>query len=62
MYRILIVEDDRTIAGALAAHLGRWDYQVGISCCLFIMGFTGVRRSAGLPMCRSFFCLPPMTT
>lgn len=28
MYRILIVEDDRTIAGALAAHLGRWDYQV----------------------------------
>ena len=28
MYRILIVEDDRTIAGALAVHLGRWDYQV----------------------------------
>ncbi len=28
MYRILIVEDDRTIADALAAHLRRWDYEV----------------------------------
>lgn len=28
MYRILVVEDDRTIAGALAAHLKRWDYEV----------------------------------
>lgn len=28
MYRILIVEDDRTIAKALASHLARWDYEV----------------------------------
>ena len=28
MYKILIVEDDMTIAGALAAHLKRWDYDV----------------------------------
>ena len=27
MYRILIVEDDMTIANALAEHLGRWDYE-----------------------------------
>lgn len=26
MYRILIVEDDLTIAGALASHLRKWDY------------------------------------
>jgi len=28
MYRILIVEDDMTIANVLAAHLRRWDYEV----------------------------------
>ncbi len=28
MYRILIIEDDRTIAKALASHLARWDYEV----------------------------------
>lgn len=28
MYRILIVEDDLTIAGTLAAHLKNWDYKV----------------------------------
>lgn len=28
MYRILVIEDDRTIAEALAAHLSRWDYEV----------------------------------
>ena len=28
MYKILIVEDDMTIAGALAVHLKRWDYDV----------------------------------
>lgn len=28
MYRILIVEDDVTIAKTLAGHLGRWDYDV----------------------------------
>lgn len=27
MYRIFIVEDDMTIAGALAEHLKRWDYE-----------------------------------
>ena len=27
MYRILIVEDDRVIAKALASHLSRWDYE-----------------------------------
>ena len=27
MYRILIVEDDRTIAGTLSAHLRKWDYE-----------------------------------
>ena len=27
MYRIFIVEDDRTIAGALARHLEKWDYE-----------------------------------
>ncbi|MCI9489562.1 MAG: response regulator, partial [Dorea sp.] len=27
MYRIFIVEDDMTIAGVLAEHLGRWDYE-----------------------------------
>ena len=27
MYRILIVEDDLTIAGALASHLRKWDYE-----------------------------------
>lgn len=28
MYRIMIVEDDGTIAGALEKHLSRWDYEV----------------------------------
>lgn len=28
MYRIFIVEDDRTIANALSLHLSRWDYDV----------------------------------
>lgn len=28
MYRILIVEDDATIANALGKHLSKWDYQV----------------------------------
>lgn len=28
MYRIFIVEDDMTIAGALAEHLRKWDYDV----------------------------------
>ncbi|MCI9228113.1 MAG: response regulator transcription factor [Dorea sp.] len=28
MYRILIVEDDMTIAHTLASHLGKWDYEV----------------------------------
>lgn len=28
MYKILIVEDDMTIARSLAAHLSRWDYEV----------------------------------
>lgn len=28
MYKILIVEDDRTIAENLAAHLRRWNYEV----------------------------------
>lgn len=28
MYRILIVEDDRTIAQALKRHLSGWDYEV----------------------------------
>lgn len=28
MYRILIVEDDMTIAKALASHLSKWDYNV----------------------------------
>lgn len=28
MYKILIVEDDETIAGGLKTHLERWDYQV----------------------------------
>lgn len=28
MYRILIVEDDMTIARTLASHLGKWDYEV----------------------------------
>lgn len=27
MYRILIIEDDMTIAHALANHLERWDYE-----------------------------------
>lgn len=27
MYRILIVEDDSTIALNMAAHLERWDYE-----------------------------------
>ena len=27
MYRILIVEDDSTIASNVAAHLERWDYE-----------------------------------
>ena len=27
MYRILIVEDDYTIASNVAAHLERWDYE-----------------------------------
>ena len=27
MYRVLIVEDDLTIASALAAHLRKWDYE-----------------------------------
>lgn len=26
MYRILIIEDDRTIANVLAEHLRTWDY------------------------------------
>ncbi|MEZ3433840.1 MAG: response regulator transcription factor [Lachnospiraceae bacterium] len=28
MYRIFIVEDDKTIANTLAAHLSKWDYDV----------------------------------
>ncbi len=28
MYRILIIEDDDTIAGAIQTHLGKWDYEV----------------------------------
>ena len=28
MYRILIVEDDRTIAQALKRHLSGWDYEL----------------------------------
>lgn len=28
MYRILIIEDDRTIANVLAEHLRTWDYEV----------------------------------
>lgn len=28
MYKILIVEDDETIAGGLKNHLGKWNYQV----------------------------------
>lgn len=28
MYRILVVEDDMTIAKALASHLRKWDYEV----------------------------------
>ena len=28
MYKILIVEDDETIAGGLKTHLERWNYQV----------------------------------
>ena len=28
MYKILIVEDDETIAGGLKSHLGKWNYQV----------------------------------
>ena len=28
MYRILIIEDDRTIANVLAEHLKTWDYEV----------------------------------
>lgn len=31
MYRILIVEDDRTIAGTLKKHLARWDYEVQVA-------------------------------
>lgn len=31
MYKILIVEDDMTIAAALARHLSKWDYDV---CCV----------------------------
>ncbi len=27
MYKILIVEDDETIAGGLKNHLGKWNYQ-----------------------------------
>ena len=27
MYRILIIEDDRTIANVLAEHLRTWDYE-----------------------------------
>ena len=27
MYKILVVEDDRIIAQALASHLRRWDYE-----------------------------------
>lgn len=28
MYKILMIEDDMTIAKTLAAHLGKWDYEV----------------------------------
>lgn len=28
MYKILIIEDDMTIAKTVAAHLGKWDYEV----------------------------------
>ncbi len=28
MYKILIIEDDRTIANVLAEHLRTWDYEV----------------------------------
>ena len=28
MYRILIIEDDMTIAHALSSHLSKWDYEV----------------------------------
>ena len=28
MYKILIVEDDRTIARVLASHLEKWEYEV----------------------------------
>ena len=28
MYRILIIEDDRTIANVLTEHLRTWDYEV----------------------------------
>lgn len=31
MYRILIVEDDLTIAKMLAAHLKKWDYEVALA-------------------------------
>lgn len=30
MYRIFIVEDDKTIAKMVAKHLGKWDYEVHI--------------------------------
>ena len=30
MYRILIVEDDETIAGIMKEHLAKWDYEVKI--------------------------------
>ncbi len=29
MYKILIVEDDHTIAGEIGRHLGKWGYEVG---------------------------------
>ena len=57
MYKILIVEDDNTIAERLASHLKKWNYKtVCVRDFKNVMDSTGARRSGSCPMCRSSFC------
>ena len=74
MYRILIVEDDSTIASNVAAHLERWDYETrqieDFKCVMeafqqfdpqlviSITDFTGVRKSGKYRVFQ--FCFYPL--
>ena len=58
MYRILIVEDDSTIAEALKRHLEGWDHETVIA---EDFKNTGAARYGRFRMCRSFLSPLPAT-